>query len=80
VSVANKSQFPALPEEVIEKANVIFYGDTNRLLAKSLALCFHPFAPSQLSPSPAAIPLSDEPPQPAISAGQLVLFQPLAPH
>jgi ATP-dependent Lon protease len=38
VPVGNKTQFAALPEEVVEKLDVIFYGDMNRLLAKTLAL------------------------------------------
>lgn len=36
VPLANKSQFGALPEEIVEKLDVIFYGDVDRAVLKSL--------------------------------------------
>jgi ATP-dependent Lon protease len=38
VPISNKSQFGALPEEVVEKVDLIFYGDPERAVAKSLEL------------------------------------------
>lgn len=38
VPISNKSQFGALPEEVVEKMDVIFYGDLDRAALKSLEL------------------------------------------
>jgi ATP-dependent Lon protease len=34
--IANKSQFNSLPEEVIEKMDLVFYGDIERAVAKAL--------------------------------------------
>jgi len=34
--LANKSQFASLPEEVIEKMDLVFYGDIDRAVAKAL--------------------------------------------
>jgi ATP-dependent Lon protease len=34
--LANKSQFAALPEEVVEKMDLVFYGDVDRAVAKAL--------------------------------------------
>ncbi|MCE5200787.1 MAG: protease Lon-related BREX system protein BrxL [Armatimonadota bacterium] len=36
VPLANKSQFTALPEEVVEKMDVVFYGDPDRALMKAV--------------------------------------------
>lgn len=38
VPISNKSQFAALPEEVVEKVDVIWYGDVDRALIKALEL------------------------------------------
>jgi len=37
VPLANKAQFAALPEEVIEKLELVFYGDADRALRRALA-------------------------------------------
>jgi ATP-dependent Lon protease len=34
--LANKSQFVSLPEEVVEKMDLVFYGDVDRAVAKAL--------------------------------------------
>ncbi|HVC94151.1 MAG TPA: protease Lon-related BREX system protein BrxL [Pirellulales bacterium] len=36
VPIANKSQFAALPEDVVEKLELVFYADTDRALRKAL--------------------------------------------
>ena len=36
VPVSNKSQFTSLPEEVVEKIDLMFYGDVERAVAKAL--------------------------------------------
>jgi ATP-dependent Lon protease len=36
VPLANKSQFGALPEDVLEKVDILFYGDVERATAKAL--------------------------------------------
>ena len=38
VPISNKAQFTALPEEVVEKLDVIFYGDVDRAVVKSIEL------------------------------------------
>ena len=38
VPISNKSQFAALPEEVVEKLDVIWYGDVDRAVVKALDL------------------------------------------
>jgi len=38
VPISNKSQFTALPEEVVEKLDVIFYGDVDRAVVKAIEL------------------------------------------
>jgi ATP-dependent Lon protease len=38
VPVANKTQFAGLPEEVIEKLDVVFYGDVDRAVLKTLEM------------------------------------------
>ncbi len=38
VPISNKAQFAALPEELIEKLDVIFYGDVDRALVKAIEL------------------------------------------
>jgi len=38
VPLSNKSQFGGLPEEVVEKLDIIFYGDIDRALLKTLEL------------------------------------------
>jgi len=38
VPISNKSQFAALPEEVVEKMDLIFYADMDRVMTKSLEL------------------------------------------
>ena len=36
VPVANKAQFSGLPEEVVEQLDIVFYGDVDRAVLKSL--------------------------------------------
>jgi len=36
IPVSNKSQFASLPEEVVEKIDLVFYGDVERAVAKAL--------------------------------------------
>ncbi len=38
VPISNKSQFAALPEETVEKLDVIFYGDIDRAVLKAIEL------------------------------------------
>jgi ATP-dependent Lon protease len=38
VPISNKSQFGALPEETVEKLDVIFYGDVERAVMKAIEL------------------------------------------
>src|ERR1019366_6491485 len=38
VPISNKSQFAALPEETVEKLDVIFYGDVDRAVLKAIEL------------------------------------------
>ena len=38
VPISNKAQFAALPEEVVEKLDVIFYGDVDRAVLKAIEL------------------------------------------
>jgi len=38
VPISNKSQFSALPEETVEKLDVIFYGDVDRAVLKAIEL------------------------------------------
>jgi ATP-dependent Lon protease len=38
VPISNKSQFAALPEETIEKLDVVFYGDLDRAVLKAIEL------------------------------------------
>jgi ATP-dependent Lon protease len=38
VPISNKAQFAALPEETVEKLDVIFYGDVDRALMKAIEL------------------------------------------
>ena len=38
VPISNKSQFAALPEEVVEKLDVIWYGDADRAVLKAIEL------------------------------------------
>lgn len=38
VPISNKAQFTALPEEVVEKLDVIFYGDIDRAVVKAIEL------------------------------------------
>lgn len=38
VPISNKAQFGALPEEVVEKLDVIFYGDVDRAVLKAIEL------------------------------------------
>lgn len=38
VPISNKAQFTALPEEVVEKLDVIFYGDIDRAVIKAIEL------------------------------------------
>ena len=37
VPIANNAQFAALPEEVVEKLELVFYGDADRALRRALA-------------------------------------------
>jgi len=37
VPIANKAQFAALPEDVVEKLELVFYGDADRALRRALA-------------------------------------------
>jgi len=34
--IGNKAQFASLPEHVVEKLDVIFYGDVDRAVAKAM--------------------------------------------
>jgi ATP-dependent Lon protease len=36
IPVSNKSQFASLPEEVVEKIDLVFYGDVERAVVKAL--------------------------------------------
>ena len=36
VPVANKKQVALLPEEVVEKLDIVFFGDVNRAVVKGL--------------------------------------------
>ena len=38
VPISNKAQFAALPEETVEKLDVIFYGDVDRAVSKAIEL------------------------------------------
>jgi ATP-dependent Lon protease len=38
VPITNKAQFSALPEEIVEKLDVIFYGDVDRAVFKAIEL------------------------------------------
>jgi ATP-dependent Lon protease len=38
VPVSNKAQFAGLPEEVIERLDVVFYGDVDRAVLKTLEM------------------------------------------
>jgi ATP-dependent Lon protease len=38
VPISNKAQFGGLPEEVVEKLDVIFYGDVDRAVLKAIEL------------------------------------------
>jgi ATP-dependent Lon protease len=38
VPLSNKAQFAGLPEEVVEKLDIVFYGDVDRALLKSVKL------------------------------------------
>ena len=38
VPLSNKAQFAGLPEEVVEKLDIVFYGDVDRALLKSVEL------------------------------------------
>lgn len=38
VPISNKAQFAALPEEIVEKLDVIFYGDVDRAVLKAIEL------------------------------------------
>ena len=38
VPISNKAQFAALPEETVEKLDVIFYGDVDRAVSKAVEL------------------------------------------
>lgn len=38
VPISNKAQFTALPEEVVEKLDVIFYGDVDRAVVKAIEI------------------------------------------
>ena len=38
VPIANKSQFAALPEEVVEKVDVVWFGDPDRAILKAIEL------------------------------------------
>jgi ATP-dependent Lon protease len=35
--MANKAQFAALPEDVVEKLELVFYGEPDRALRRALA-------------------------------------------
>ena len=37
VPIANKNQFSALPEDVVERLELVFYGDPDRALRRALA-------------------------------------------
>ena len=36
VPISNKAQFAGLPEDVVEKLDVVFYGDVDRAVLKTL--------------------------------------------
>ena len=38
--MSNKAQFSSLPEEVIEKVDLVFYGDPERAVSKGLEFVF----------------------------------------
>jgi ATP-dependent Lon protease len=38
VPISNKAQFAALPEETVEKLDVIFYGDVDRAVLKAIEI------------------------------------------
>ncbi len=38
VPVANKTQFAGLPEDVIERMDLVFYGDVDRAVLKTLEI------------------------------------------
>ena len=38
VPLANKAQFAGLPEEVVEKLDIVFYGDVDRAMLKTLEM------------------------------------------
>ena len=38
VPISNKTQFAGLPEEVVEKLDVVFYGDVDRAVLKTLEM------------------------------------------
>lgn len=38
VPISNKAQFAGLPEQVVEKLDVIFYGDVDRAVLKAIEL------------------------------------------
>jgi ATP-dependent Lon protease len=38
VPVSNKAQFAGLPEDVIERLDVVFYGDVDRAVLKTLEM------------------------------------------
>lgn len=38
VPVSNKTQFAGLPEDVIERLDVVFYGDVDRAVLKTLEM------------------------------------------
>jgi ATP-dependent Lon protease len=37
VPISNKAQFAVLPEDVVEKLELVFYGDPDRALRRALA-------------------------------------------
>jgi len=37
VPISNKTQFAALPEDVVEKLELVFYGEPDRALQRALA-------------------------------------------
>ena len=38
IPLANKAQFAGLPEEVVEKLDIVFYGDVDRAVLKTLEM------------------------------------------
>ncbi len=38
VPISNKAQFAVLPEEIVEKLDVIFYGDVDRAVLKAIEI------------------------------------------